>query len=106
MRHRSATVPDKSVTSSTLVQKQVGQTMVQLPHVRHRSATTSQCGLSRFSRRSSATPGTISRDDCFGDFKIRVRSTATVDASQQVPAKFRSDFHEKLVATRVRNLGQ
>jgi hypothetical protein len=31
---RSACSPFRSVTSSTVVQKQVGQTMVQLPHVK------------------------------------------------------------------------
>ena len=46
------------MTSSTLVQKQVGHTMVQLPHVRHRLATSSQCGDSRDSISSSRrSPG-------------------------------------------------
>ena len=39
--------PSRSVTSSTVVQKQVGQTIVQLPQVRQRSATSSQRGCSR-----------------------------------------------------------
>ena len=39
--HRSAWVPVTSLTSSTVVQKQVGQTIVQLPHDRQRAATSS-----------------------------------------------------------------
>ena len=38
-RTRSACSPARSLRSSMLVQKQVGQTIVQLPHVRQRSAT-------------------------------------------------------------------
>ena len=46
-RVREASSPARSVTSSTVEQKQVGQTMVQLPQVRQRSATWSQRGCSR-----------------------------------------------------------
>ena len=49
---RSACSPVRSVTSSVLVQKHVGHTMVQLPHVRQRLATSSQCGDSRDCTRS------------------------------------------------------
>ena len=45
-RPRSAWSPVRSVTSSTVVQKQVGQTIVQLPQVRQRAATSSQRGCS------------------------------------------------------------
>ena len=44
---RSVSSPARSVVSSTEVQKQVGQTIVQLPHERQRSATSSQRGCSR-----------------------------------------------------------
>ena len=43
-RTRSATVPERSVVSSMVVQKQVGQTIVQLAQARQRSATSSQRG--------------------------------------------------------------
>ena len=46
-RVRSASSPARSVTSSTVWQKQVGHTIVQLPQVRQRSATSSQRGFSR-----------------------------------------------------------
>ena len=46
-RVRSAALPARSFSSSTAVQKQVGQTIVQLPQVRQRSATSSQRGCSR-----------------------------------------------------------
>ena len=55
---RSACSPVRSLTSSVLVQKHVGHTIVQLPQVRHRLATSSHCGDSRESdqqsRRSSS----------------------------------------------------
>ena len=58
-RQRSASSPVRSVSSSTAEQKHVGQTIVQLPQVRQRSATSSQRGCSRLlasrSRRSSAS---------------------------------------------------
>jgi len=38
-RQRSAWVPVMSLVSSTVVQKQVGQTMVQLAQLRQRAAT-------------------------------------------------------------------
>jgi len=41
---RSLSAPSSEVTSSTVVQKQVGHTIVQLPQVRQRSATSSQRG--------------------------------------------------------------
>lgn len=44
LRQRSARCPVRSVTSSTVVQKQVGQTIVQFPQVRQRLATSSQRG--------------------------------------------------------------
>ena len=56
MRHRSASPPVRSVTSSTVVQKHVGHTIVQLPHVRQRSATSSQRGCSSESCSSSRSP--------------------------------------------------
>ena len=52
-REREVSAPARSLESSTEVQKQVGQTMVQLPQVRQRSATSSQRGCSRLRRRSS-----------------------------------------------------
>src|SRR5208283_2966048 len=55
-RHRSARSPLRSVTSSTVEQKHVGQTNVQLEHIKHRRATSSQCALSRLSARSSLSP--------------------------------------------------
>ena len=54
-RLRSATSPVRSFSSSTEVQKQVGQTIVQLPQVRQRSATSSQRGCSRLASSSSRT---------------------------------------------------
>ena len=50
--HLSACSPDISVISSTVEQKQVGQTSVQLAHVRQRLATSFQYGLSRLAKRS------------------------------------------------------
>jgi hypothetical protein len=47
LRQRSACSPARSVTSSTVVQKHVGQTMVQFVQVRQRFATSSQRGCSR-----------------------------------------------------------
>jgi hypothetical protein len=47
--------------SSTVVQKQVGQTMVQLPQVRHRADSWSQTGLSRLRANISCKPA-VSRD--------------------------------------------
>jgi hypothetical protein len=54
------------VTSSVLVQKQVGQTIVQLPQVRQRLATSFQCGDSRFSRSrfGRSTSGMARPMDC------------------------------------------
>ena len=52
-REREVSPPVRSLESSTEVQKQVGQTMVQLPQVRQRSATSSQRGCSRLRSRSS-----------------------------------------------------
>ena len=46
------TEPERSLASSTEVQKQVGHTMVQLPQVRQRVATSSQRGCSRLSMSS------------------------------------------------------
>ncbi len=55
--------PVRSVTSEVLVQKQVGHTMVQLPHVRHRLATSPQCGgLPRVDRAADADPPPASPD--------------------------------------------
>src|SRR3954470_16221210 len=45
-RVRSLVSPVRSVVSSTVEQKQVGQTIVQLPQLRQRSATASQRGCS------------------------------------------------------------
>ena len=47
LRQRSADPSARSLTSSTEVQKHVGQTSVQFPHVRHRSATSAKRGWSR-----------------------------------------------------------
>ena len=55
-RQRSAPVPVRSVTSSTVEQKQVGQTIVQLPQDRQREATSSQRGCSKLSWSSSLIP--------------------------------------------------
>ena len=44
LRTRSAEVPVRSLWSSIVVQKQVGHTMVQLPQVRQRWATSSHRG--------------------------------------------------------------
>ena len=46
----------RSVTSSTVLQKQVGQTIVQLPQARHRPATLFHCSCSRFLSKSSRSP--------------------------------------------------
>ena len=46
MRRRSVACPVRSVTSSTVAQKQVGQTIVQLAQARQRLATSSQRGFS------------------------------------------------------------
>ena len=54
-RLRSAASPARSFSSSTAVQKQVGHTIVQLPQVRQRSATSSQRGCSRLASSSSRT---------------------------------------------------
>ena len=43
-RTRSAVAPSRLLQSSTVVQKQVGQTMVQLAQVKQRAATSSQRG--------------------------------------------------------------
>ena len=52
----------RSLTSSTVVQKQVGQTMVQLPQVRQRAATSSQRLCSRLpSSRSCRSSARICR---------------------------------------------
>ena len=44
----SACVPVRSETFSTLKQKHVGQAIVQFPQARHRPATSSQRGCSKF----------------------------------------------------------
>ena len=49
IRQCSRLVAGQEVSSSTEVQKQVGQTIVQLPHDRQRAATSSQRGCSAFS---------------------------------------------------------
>ena len=48
--------PDRSVTSCTSVQKQVGQTIVQLVQARQRLATSSHIGLSALAYSSSLRP--------------------------------------------------
>src|SRR3989338_5774611 len=59
-RRRSAVLPSRLVKSLTVEQKQVGQTMVQLPQDRQRSAILSQCGLARLpSMISLALPGIL-----------------------------------------------
>jgi hypothetical protein len=45
-RVRFVLFPVRSLWSSTLEQKQVGQTMVQFAHERQRAAIASQCGWS------------------------------------------------------------
>ncbi len=76
-RCRSASPPARSVTSSTVVQKHVGHTSVQLPQVRQRSATSSQRGCSRLRCSSSASPAVSSeRPICDA-----ARSTARAAAS-------------------------
>jgi ferredoxin len=61
-RDRALSAPVRSLVSSTVVQKQVGQTMVQLPQLRQRSATSSQrlCSRLRISR-SRTSSDRISR---------------------------------------------
>ena len=46
MRRLSVAVPARSVSSSTVAQKQVGQTIVQLAQARQRFATSSHRGSS------------------------------------------------------------
>ncbi len=58
---RRSSSPVNSETSDTSLQKQVGQTDVQLPHDRHRSATPSQRGCSRLRSKSSGNPSVSSR---------------------------------------------
>ena len=55
-RVRSDDVPARSELSSTVVQKQVGQAIVQLPHDRHRVAISSQRGWSAWRGSHSAIP--------------------------------------------------
>src|SRR5208283_6128224 len=59
-RQRSTFSTARSGTSSCVLQKQVGQTIVQLVQERHRRATTSQRGWSRFFRRRSWIPSVSS----------------------------------------------
>ena len=103
-RTRSAVVPERSVVSSTVVQKQVGQTLVQLPQVRQRSATSSHRGwlglacsnsLSPSVSRcpSHLTPGSV--DDPFGggDFLLGRRPVRQV--LDQVHARSAADLHHE-----------
>jgi hypothetical protein len=48
--------PERSLVSWTSLQKQVGQTIVQLPHERHRSATSAHHGFSTLRASRLATP--------------------------------------------------
>ena len=72
---RSACSPATSVTSSTVVQKQVGQTIVQLPQDRQRAATSSQ-------RAASWLPASRSRRSPSGSARlIFVAAAATAAAA-------------------------
>ena len=51
-----STSPVRSVVSRTSLQKHVGQTRVQFPHARHRSATSSHRGCSRLRREKGGQP--------------------------------------------------
>ena len=55
-RRCRSTVPDRSVTSRTSLQKQVGHTSVQFPQERQRSATSSHRGWSRFDSSRAGSP--------------------------------------------------
>ena len=54
------TIAGRSVVSSTVLQKQVGHTIVQLAHARHRDATSSQRGCSRLRSEQFGTPSVSS----------------------------------------------
>src|SRR5450759_259326 len=77
-RCRSALTPVRSVTSSTDVQKQVGQTRVQFVHARQRDATSSQCGDSTFAYSRYLSPSVWSARPIRPDASVMTRSaTAT-----------------------------
>ena len=106
--------PDRC-ESSTEVQKQVGQTMVQLPQVRQRSATSSQRGCSRLAAaaragRPSASAGP-SRRPCAAttasrrvQVAVRRRARAAAPPAPRLPAS-RAGLDEKPVLA-LGDLGQ
>ena len=114
-RQRSASAPVRSVVSSTVVQKQVGQTIVQFAQVKQRFATWSQRGCSRFAYRSSLIPWLfIWRPMLPSAAAIRRAAlsrspglAAFVGTSaKHLAAFFAADFDDEKVAVAVEHFGQ
>ena len=111
---RSASVPVRSVTSSTVVQKQVGQTIVQFPQVRQRSATSSQRGWSRLAASSSWKPlgvelshrGRGSLDDAFAGFHVFGRRLPSGKRGEELGAALGRSLREVLAPTVLEQLRQ
>ena len=101
-------MPVRSETSSAVVQKQVGQTIVQFAQVRHRLATSSQCGDSTDARISAgrstagisrpircAAPLTSARAaSCSAADALRCGTPARMRAPSAVPASARNQCPE------------
>ena len=117
-RVRSASSPARSVVSSTVVQKHVGQTIVQLPQVRQRSATSSQRGCSGL--RVAAGRGCPSMSSVAAHLARARRSTTALGAparrlgaaarcgsvGEHLGAALAADLDEEAVAVVVEQLGQ
>ena len=81
----SVSSPARSVVSSTVLQKHVGQTSVQLPQLRQRSATSSQRGCSAFACSRSRMSVTSS----VRPIDARARSAAASGARRSSPSASR-----------------
>ena len=111
----SVSPPARSVVSSTVLQKHVGQTSVQLPQLRQRSATSSQrgcsalaCSRSRMSVTSSvaAHRRARSRGGGVGRVPLVALGVAVLERREHVGPALAADLDHEAVAVVVEELGQ
>ena len=111
----SASTPARSVVSSTVLQKHVGHTSVQLPQLRQRSATSSQrgcsalaCSRSRMSVVSSVRPIEAARalDRVRRGLALVAAGGPVAHLGEDVGPALAADLDDEAVAVVVEDLGQ
>ena len=121
-RHRSVVLPVRSLTSSTEVQKHVGQTSVQFVQDRQRLATSSHCGCSVFAYSRSRSPSVLSDRPMalarlganllrremvpFAGRQNLVTPRAGPELVEDLPPAVAARYDEEAVPARVEQLGQ